>query len=107
MSQERGSEVLRRLSINPKPIDGKHLEGVFRLIDGLEQEIKILGWWSRGNPAFFEALHGSAELSFKTVGQFVEGLCRDDNVAWNCRVFPKGIPWPDLAIVDFESQQVR
>ena len=106
MLQERGSEVLRRLSVGPKPIDGKNLEGIFRLIDNLE-EIKILGWWSRGNPAFFEALHGSAELSFKTVGQFVEGLCRDDNVVWTCQVLPKGTPWPDLAIVNFESQQVR
>ena len=106
MVQERGSEVLRRLSGSPKVIDDKHLESVFRLIDRIE-EVKVLDWRPKGTPQFFEALHGRAEVSFGAVGQFVEGLCRDENLAWTVRVFPKGIPWPDLAVVDFESQQIR
>jgi hypothetical protein len=105
-AKERGSEVLRRLSGNPKPIDLKHLESVFRLIDTIDQA-KILDWRPKGTPQFFEALSASAEIRFDGIGKFVEGLCRDDKLIWNCKVFPKGIPWPEIAIVEFNSEQVR
>lgn len=104
--KERGSDVLRRLSGNPKPLDVKHLEGVFRLVDSIEQA-KILDWRPKGTPQFFDSLSGRAEVRLDGVGKFVEGLCRDDKLIWNCKVFPKGIPWPEIAIVEFSSEQVR
>jgi hypothetical protein len=106
MSKERGSEVLRRLSGCPRPIESKHLESVFRLIDSVE-EIKILDWRPKGTPQLLDAISGRAELSLKSVGKFVDGLFDDKGLVWNVHVFPIGVVETNLAIVEFDSQQAR
>ncbi len=104
MEKERGSEVLRRLHGERQPIGKEHLEHVYRAVDELQSEVKLLRWINKGTPVpdyvsvVFEAQRGS-------VGQLVDRLIKDEKLQWNLRVFPYGIPYPDIAIIEAEGER--
>jgi hypothetical protein len=98
MEKERGSEVLRRRLGESQPIGHEHLENVYRAVDELQSEVKLLRWIHKGTPvpdyisAVFEVQRGG-------VGKLVDRLITDEKLQWNLEVFPYGIPFPDIAII--------
>jgi hypothetical protein len=96
--KERGSELLRRLHGERQPIGPEHLENVYKAVDSLQSEVKLLRWIHKGTPvpdyvsAVFEVKRGG-------VGQMVDRLINDEKLSWNLEVFPYGIPYPDIAII--------
>lgn len=102
MAKERGSDALRRMHGGGSG-DGKHLEGIYRVIDELD-EIKILRWINRGTPVW-DRVSAVFEVSAGNAGKFVDQLIRNEQLAPNIRVFPYGIPFPDIAIVELDAER--
>ncbi len=100
MANERGSEALRRMHGGN---DGEHLEGIYRAIDSLEQ-IKILRWINRGTPVW-DRVSAVFEVSSGSAGKLVDQIIRDERLAPNIRVFPYGVPVPDIAIVELDAER--
>jgi hypothetical protein len=100
MTKERGSEALRRMHGGN---NGEHLEGIYRAIDALE-EIKILRWINRGTPVW-DRVSAVFEVSAGNAGRLVDQIVRNEQLAPNIRVFPYGIPIPDIAIIELDAER--
>lgn len=98
MAQERGSEVLKRLTGGPQAFDKTALQRIAKLID--RDDVKILDWWIYGQPAI-DRVRGAFRCDPKRAASIVEKLVADE-ARWNIRLFPYGIPVPDEVLVQIE-----
>jgi hypothetical protein len=99
MNKERGSDVLRRM--HGGGANAKQLEGIYRTID--ELEVKVLRWHNIGVPAW-ERLEAVFQVASGHAGQVVDKLINLEELAPNLRVFPYGIPVPDIAIIELDAR---
>ncbi len=103
MANERGSDALRRMH-GEAGGKSEHLEGIYRAIDQLD-EIKILRWINRGTPVW-DRVSAVFQVSAGDAGKLVDHIVRNEQLAANLRVFPYGIPFPDIAIVKLEGERL-
>ena len=100
MNKERGSDVLRRMHGGAGG-DTKQLESLYRVVD--ELDLKVVRWHNIGVPAW-ERVEAAFQVPTARVGQAVEKLINLEQLAPNLRVFPYGIPVPDIAVVELEAR---
>jgi len=97
--QERGSEVLKRLAGSRN--HNLNEEAIHRLGEVVDQHAaKVLDWTIYGQPAIDRVI-GTLRTDPKQAGSIIERLIQDQ-VRWNVRLFPYGIPFPDEVIIQIE-----
>jgi len=100
MNQERGSDVLRRMHGGAGG-NAKHLEGLYNAVD--ELDLKVLRWLPKGTPVW-DRVEAVFQVSSGRAGQAVDKLINLEQLAPNLRVFPYGVPVPDIALIELEAQ---
>jgi hypothetical protein len=99
MEQERGSDVLKRLAGSRQhAFDATAIQRLGEIVD--RSPSKVLDWTIYGQPAI-DRIRGTLRCDPKDVGTVVTGLV-SDQLRWNVRLFPYGIPFPDEVIIHIE-----
>jgi hypothetical protein len=99
MQQERGSDVLKRLAGSRQHnLDEATIQRLGEVVD--KHSLKVLDWTIYGQPAI-DRIRGTLRCDPKNAGSVVNQLV-NDQVRWNVRLFPYGIPFPDEVIIHIE-----
>lgn len=97
--QERGSEVLKRLAGSRQhSLDEAAIHRLGEVVD--QHSLKVLDWTIYGQPAIDRVI-GTLRANPKDAGAIIDRLV-NDQVRWNVRLFPYGIPWPEEVIIQIE-----
>ncbi len=100
MNEERGSAKIIRERMGGSGVIGeKDLELIARLTK--LDNVKLARWWWLGQPAP-DVVSGVLDLHRDKLGEVISGLLQTE-VPLVVKVFPKGIPWPEEAILTFKS----
>jgi len=104
MALERGSDLLKKLHGGKQPFNDKTLASLASILE--LKGSKLIGWLPRGTPVW-ESVEATVQLATGDAGHAIQTLVNDHHLAWNARVFPRGIPVPDIAILQLEIQGIR
>ena len=102
MTQERGSDLLKRSYGNPTTIDEKALQRVAEISDS--DGVKVLRWWIKGQPRP-ELISGTLEVEPGQVGRVVAGLLEFNEAKWTFETFPIGVIAIDKVILNLQHGQ--
>ena len=104
MAKERGSDLLRKLHGGKHPFNDKTLAGVAEVLE--LSGSKLIGWRPRGTPVW-ESIQATIEVGPDDLGTALQKLVHDDHLAWTARVFPRGIPAVERAVLELELEGIR
>lgn len=100
MNEERGSaKIIRERMGGTGVIGEKDLELIARATK--LDNVRLARWWWLGQPAP-DFISGALELKRDQLGEVINSLLQTE-VPLVVKVFPKGIPWPEEAILTFQS----
>jgi hypothetical protein len=100
-NMERGSSKLVERRWKTRAFDEQTLNQLaeFLSVDGID----IVDYFPRGIPDP-EVIRGTLRTNPAAFATFAERMFQLDNVSWRkLEVFPIGIPWPDVLLVNFET----
>lgn len=86
--------------INPRVFRKEELESVLALRD--RRSVKLVDWTVFGQPGP-DVFKGSFQVSPNAASSLISELLKLNEIRLQFRVFPLGIPFPDIFRIDFEA----
>ncbi len=99
MQSDRGSEKMLQERIDRRTLTKEELRGLLQLVQ--REGVELRDIWIYGQPDP-NVVYGNIQVRPEEAGSVLQELISQD-IRLRLKAFPRGIPFPDIVEIDFES----